>query len=179
MKVTLIYQALYQGTTKFRGGYWIFFAGGHIFPTSQKLLKKFQGGGGVSNAFFSFFFLQLTLWGRGHSYFKCIKNNTCTWWIPICLGACPFAPAPWSANERNIMGWDQQNYLFIRRFCYIRPPYNKVLLYFEPCPLLLNYAKVPTKWTCKFSPVGIHGQNFNISKCCNIHGTLPWTTYVE
>ena len=30
---------------------------------------------------------------------------------------------------RNIKSWDQQNYLVIRGFCYIRPLYNEVSLY--------------------------------------------------
>ena len=32
-------------------------------------------------------------------------------------------------KQRNIQSWDQQNYLVIRGFCYIRPLYNKVSLY--------------------------------------------------
>ena len=32
-------------------------------------------------------------------------------------------------NPRNIKRWDQQNYLVIRGFCYIRPFYNEVPLY--------------------------------------------------
>ena len=32
-------------------------------------------------------------------------------------------------KQRNIKSWDQQNYLVIRGFCYIRPLYNKVPLY--------------------------------------------------
>ena len=34
-------------------------------------------------------------------------------------------------EQRNIKSWDQQNYLVIRGFCYIRPRYNEVPLYFE------------------------------------------------
>ena len=34
-------------------------------------------------------------------------------------------------KQRNIKSWDQQNYLVIRGFCYIRPRYNKVPLYFS------------------------------------------------
>ena len=33
-------------------------------------------------------------------------------------------------KQRNIKSWDQQNYLVIRGFCYIRPLYNEVPLYF-------------------------------------------------
>ena len=32
-------------------------------------------------------------------------------------------------KQRNIKSWDQQNYLVIRGFCYIRPLYNEVPLY--------------------------------------------------
>ena len=32
-------------------------------------------------------------------------------------------------KQRNIKNWDQQNYLVITGFCYIRPLYNKVSLY--------------------------------------------------
>ena len=32
-------------------------------------------------------------------------------------------------KKQNIKSWDQQNYLVIRRFCYIRPLYNVVPLY--------------------------------------------------
>ena len=31
-------------------------------------------------------------------------------------------------KQRNIKGWDQQNYLVITEFCYIRPFYNEVPL---------------------------------------------------
>ena len=31
-------------------------------------------------------------------------------------------------KQRNIKNWDQQNYLVIRGFCYIRPLYNEVPL---------------------------------------------------
>ena len=32
-------------------------------------------------------------------------------------------------KQRNVNSWDQQNYLVIRGFCYIRPLYNEVPLY--------------------------------------------------
>ena len=32
-------------------------------------------------------------------------------------------------KQRNIKNWEQQNYLVIRGFCYIRPLYNEVPLY--------------------------------------------------
>ena len=34
-------------------------------------------------------------------------------------------------KQRNIKSWDQQNYLVIRGFCYIRPLYNEVPLYMK------------------------------------------------
>ena len=34
-------------------------------------------------------------------------------------------------KQRNIKSWDQQNYLVIRGFCYIRPLYNEVPLYLK------------------------------------------------
>ena len=34
-------------------------------------------------------------------------------------------------KQRNIKSWDQQNYLVIRGFCYIRPRYNEVPLYID------------------------------------------------
>ena len=34
-------------------------------------------------------------------------------------------------KQRNIKSWDQQNYLVIRGFCYIRPRYNEVPLYMK------------------------------------------------
>ena len=34
-------------------------------------------------------------------------------------------------KQRNIKSWDQQNYLIIRGFCYIRPLYNEVPLYYN------------------------------------------------
>ena len=34
-------------------------------------------------------------------------------------------------KQRNIKSWDQQNYLVIRGFCYIRPLYNEVPLYLD------------------------------------------------
>ena len=35
----------------------------------------------------------------------------------------------WVKKQRNIKSWDQQNYLVIRGFCYIRPLYNEIPLY--------------------------------------------------
>ena len=43
-------------------------------------------------------------------------------------------------KQRNIKSWDQQNYLVIRGFCYIRPRYNEVPLYFSN---LTMYDRTP------------------------------------
>ena len=40
-------------------------------------------------------------------------------------------------KQRNIKSWDQQNYLVIRGFCYIRSLYNEVPLY-KDCKLQPN-----------------------------------------
>ena len=44
-------------------------------------------------------------------------------------------------KQRNIKSWDQQNYLVIRGFCYIRPRYNEVPLYKQFC-FKRSYAHV-------------------------------------
>ena len=44
-------------------------------------------------------------------------------------------------KQRNIKSWDQQNYLVIRGFCYIRPHYNEVPLYYE-CSTVSNTFNV-------------------------------------
>ena len=49
-------------------------------------------------------------------------------------------------QQRNTKSWDQQNYLVIRGFCYIRPLYNEVPLYLPLHPLLhlyINFSKDP------------------------------------
>ena len=43
-------------------------------------------------------------------------------------------------KQRNIKRWDQQNYLVIRGFCYIRPLYNKVPLYMN-----FNFGQYPSE----------------------------------
>ena len=43
-------------------------------------------------------------------------------------------------KQRNVKSWDQQNYLVIRGFCYIRSRYNEVPLYYE-VPLLHGTLK--------------------------------------
>ena len=44
-------------------------------------------------------------------------------------------------KQRNIKSWDQQNYLVIRGFCYIRPLYNEVPLYYVTNLNCLAYKK--------------------------------------
>ena len=45
-------------------------------------------------------------------------------------------------KQRNIKSWDQQNYLVIRGFCYIRPLYNEVSLYNQSILLFLINRKM-------------------------------------
>ena len=62
-------------------------------------------------------------------------------------------------KQRNIKSWDQQNYLVIRGFCYIRPLYNEVLLYENPVyDEALAYME-QTRLTGR-SPNGWTGQGF-------------------
>ena len=42
-------------------------------------------------------------------------------------------------KQRKIKSWDQQNYLVIRGFCYIRPRYNEVPLYMLALDLISLY----------------------------------------
>ena len=59
-------------------------------------------------------------------------------------------------KQRNIKSRDQQNYLVIRGFCYIRPLYNEVPLYLTPSPSLYQlkflHRVTCTKWV---SPTSI------------------------
>ena len=43
-------------------------------------------------------------------------------------------------KQRNIKSWDQQNYLVIRGFCYIRPLYNEVPLHHLNHWCLISYT---------------------------------------
>ena len=45
-------------------------------------------------------------------------------------------------KQRNIKSWDQQNDLVIRGFCYIRPLYNEVPLYYT-----VTASMIPFVWT--------------------------------
>ena len=51
-------------------------------------------------------------------------------------------------KKKNIKSWDQQNYLVIRGFCYIRPLYNEVPLYlgslYSICYVLYWTANFPS-----------------------------------
>ena len=55
-------------------------------------------------------------------------------------------------KQRNIKIWEQQNYLVIRGFCYIRPLYNEVPLYI---PLFLSSL---TFSACKWDPLPLKGK---------------------
>ena len=46
-------------------------------------------------------------------------------------------------KQRNIKSWDQQNYLVIRGFYYIRPLYNEVPLYYVFCYIRSLYIEFP------------------------------------
>ena len=48
-------------------------------------------------------------------------------------------------KQRNIKSWDQQNYLVIRGFCYIRPRYNEVPLYPNRYDQSCGHAIIPEK----------------------------------
>ena len=54
-------------------------------------------------------------------------------------------------KQRNIKCWDQQNYLVITGFCYIRPLYNEVPLYYELSPNNRNLGKI----FCECSEYGV------------------------
>ena len=57
-------------------------------------------------------------------------------------------------KQRNTKSWDQQNYLVIRGFCYIRPLYNEVPLYlflFLRKSMLIHKPKVNSKFTWMFT----------------------------
>ena len=45
-------------------------------------------------------------------------------------------------KQRNIKSWDQLNHLVIRGFCYIRPLYNEVPLYFLFCRYCCHVRQV-------------------------------------
>ena len=51
-------------------------------------------------------------------------------------------------KQRNIKRWDQQNYLVIRGFCYIRPLSNKVPLYLLVVFIILMFASFSFSLLC-------------------------------
>ena len=55
-------------------------------------------------------------------------------------------------KQRNIKSWDQQNYLVIKGFCYIRPLYNEVPLY-QTCklPMIFNTYWISHHASCAMS----------------------------
>ena len=79
-------------------------------------------------------------------------------------------------KQRNIKSWDQQNYLVIRGFCYIRPLYNKVPLYQIGIDMG-NLGKLQsfvseTKTSCLMcfilSEVSAHGSHYDFLACSNL-----------
>ena len=54
-------------------------------------------------------------------------------------------------KQRNIKSWDQQNYLVIRGFCYIRPRYNEVPLYQGHTTRNLAIKRGPWTYTLKYT----------------------------
>ena len=54
-------------------------------------------------------------------------------------------------KQRNIKSWDQQNYLVIGGFCYIRPRYNEVPLYCD-CNINLHYYSRAWLYCCTCMP---------------------------
>ena len=93
-------------------------------------------------------------------------------------------------KQRNIKSWDQQNYLVIRGFCYIRPLYNEVPLYFRngkgacvvvllrikrklmntDCRLLKSCAAMTARWGLDHR-MGIMGYQL---PCCVIYSIVGW-----
>ena len=74
-------------------------------------------------------------------------------------------------KQRNIKSWDQQNYLVIRGFCYIRPLYNEVPLY---C-IKQNYNDwwMLMFWWTLFSSL-YTGSTYNIPICIWVLETHPY-----
>ena len=66
-------------------------------------------------------------------------------------------------KQRNIKSWDQQNYLVIRGFCYIRPLYNEVPLYYYFSPFEVKRPK-RAKW-CTICTLKILWQNKKYIYC--------------
>ena len=64
-------------------------------------------------------------------------------------------------TQRNIKSWDQQNYLVIRGFCYIRPLYNEVSLYHKNSLYACNSLYDITK--SRYKKVIFLVPNFKIS----------------
>ena len=66
-------------------------------------------------------------------------------------------------KQRNIESWDQQNYLVIRGFCYIRPLYNEVPLYSSNFVIL--YRTTMTKGTVLVNGELRNPQQFRRMSC--------------
>ena len=71
-----------------------------------------------------------------------ITRSLGPWKLP-----CYYQVSHQSKKQRNIKTWDQQNYLLIREFCYIRPFNNEVPLYWYSYLVLLQLYPGPA-WSC-------------------------------
>ena len=60
-------------------------------------------------------------------------------------------------KQRNIKRWDQQNYLVIRGFCYIRPLYNEVPLYWV-CTKCMNTKTLHSFSGTSFVELAVNGE---------------------
>ena len=56
-------------------------------------------------------------------------------------------------KQRNIKSWDQQNDLVIRGFCYIRPLYNEVPLYYN-----LTYSSNSQLHVCQMPTINMYAK---------------------
>ena len=72
-------------------------------------------------------------------------------------------------KQRNIKSWDQQNYLVIRRFCYIRPRYNEVPLYYldHACKIMPEQKFTKNDAGIKFPKIFVKYHKPSISYSCS------------
>ena len=73
-----------------------------------------------------------------------------------------------SRNKRNIKSWDQQNYLVIRGFCYIRPLYKRgstvltiryIVTYSKNRVYVISFCEVKSKLILNLNICVINGTN--------------------
>ena len=82
-------------------------------------------------------------------------------------------------KQRNIKSWDQQNYVVITGFCYIRPLYNEVPLYqLQICwrshVTQASSRKFPQCWLTLSRPISLHSRKPPGPHCfepftCNVY----------